>query len=392
MDRLEDLTHAEDIRLNAKCDRTVALYGYVRGSCLKRGSGVHLPGCGDLTAADVNFLPDPCPLPDMLKKLKRRRSLQEKEKCIYAPMAGVGGIVYDKDAVYIDLGGSHSHRNNKEEDIMEPSNELVKTIISAEKTLDEKMDESEVRLFAGAEPMKHEEDSRQRRKVVFDNELSENDSDAEDSTDDEANMSDGESASESDQDEQVNVSKNGNVDHDESESEPQDEDSRVNRDEEPPKKKRTLANTNKFILKELGVDSDEEENVEEEELSEVEALESHEEEKPTDELQEKSPKKAKDLKKHQKMNQLNEKNNLAKVKVVNALAVFERKSNDDKELPDDSSDDNEEDASASEEEGSEVESEEDDEVESAKLWKQDRMKQAAEAFYHRASNPQSLRR
>ena len=28
----EDLTDAEDLRVNAKCDRTVALYGYVRGA------------------------------------------------------------------------------------------------------------------------------------------------------------------------------------------------------------------------------------------------------------------------------------------------------------------------------------------------------------------------
>ena len=36
--------------------------------------------------------------------MKKRRTLVEKDKCIYAPMSGVGGVVYDKDAVYIDLG------------------------------------------------------------------------------------------------------------------------------------------------------------------------------------------------------------------------------------------------------------------------------------------------
>ena len=56
------------------------------------------------------FLPDPCPLPDQEKK----RSLNEKERLIYAPLSGVGGIVYDKDAVYIDLGGSHSHTQTSE--------------------------------------------------------------------------------------------------------------------------------------------------------------------------------------------------------------------------------------------------------------------------------------
>lgn len=51
------------------------------------------------------FLPDPCPLPEKLKK----RSLVDKERLVYAPFSGVGGIVYDKDAVYVELGGSHSH-------------------------------------------------------------------------------------------------------------------------------------------------------------------------------------------------------------------------------------------------------------------------------------------
>ena len=48
-------------------------------------------------------MPDPCPFPQQLKK----RSLNIKERLVYAPMSGVGGVVYDKDAIYIDLGGSH---------------------------------------------------------------------------------------------------------------------------------------------------------------------------------------------------------------------------------------------------------------------------------------------
>ena len=52
----------------------------------------HKQGCGDFALSSVSTLPDPCPLPDKLKK----RSLNEKEKLIYAPMTGVGGIVYDK--------------------------------------------------------------------------------------------------------------------------------------------------------------------------------------------------------------------------------------------------------------------------------------------------------
>lgn len=64
-------------------------------------------GYGDTKIADISYLPDPCPLPDKLKK----RTLLDKERLIYAPFSGVGGVVYDKDAVYIELGGSHSHKH-----------------------------------------------------------------------------------------------------------------------------------------------------------------------------------------------------------------------------------------------------------------------------------------
>jgi ribosome biogenesis protein BMS1 len=46
------------------------------------------------------------------KTKQARRVLNEKERLLYAPFSGVGGIVYDKDAVYIELGGSHSHRTS----------------------------------------------------------------------------------------------------------------------------------------------------------------------------------------------------------------------------------------------------------------------------------------
>uniref|UniRef100_A0A8C6P7R5 BMS1 ribosome biogenesis factor n=1 Tax=Nothobranchius furzeri TaxID=105023 RepID=A0A8C6P7R5_NOTFU len=106
VDRLEDLTNPEKVRMDPRCDRTVSLYGYLRGAHLKNKSQLHIPGVGDFQVSDVNFLPDPCPLPDAQKK----RALNEKERLLYAPMAGVGGLVYDKDAVYIDLPASHSRQ------------------------------------------------------------------------------------------------------------------------------------------------------------------------------------------------------------------------------------------------------------------------------------------
>ena len=54
------------------------------------------PGCGDFMLQDVTVLDNPCPLPGQEKK----RSLDDKEKMVYAPMSGVGGVLYDKVYLY----------------------------------------------------------------------------------------------------------------------------------------------------------------------------------------------------------------------------------------------------------------------------------------------------
>ncbi|CAJ1080477.1 ribosome biogenesis protein BMS1 homolog isoform X2 [Xyrichtys novacula] len=142
-DRMEDLTDPEKVRTDPKCDRTVSLYGYLRGTYLKNKGQVHIPGVGDFQVADVNFLPDPCPLPDAQKK----RALNEKERLLYAPMAGVGGVVYDKDAVYIDLPANHVNQQQEEG---RPTTELVQSLIDTQATLDAKMAASKVSLFSGS--------------------------------------------------------------------------------------------------------------------------------------------------------------------------------------------------------------------------------------------------
>ena len=42
--RLEDVTDPEAIRKDSKCDRNVCLYGYVRGTHLKKNTNIHIPG------------------------------------------------------------------------------------------------------------------------------------------------------------------------------------------------------------------------------------------------------------------------------------------------------------------------------------------------------------
>ena len=53
----------------------------------------------------ITLLGDPCPLPDV--NSEKRRKLSEKKKLlIHAPMSDVGGVIYDKDAVWINVPGN----------------------------------------------------------------------------------------------------------------------------------------------------------------------------------------------------------------------------------------------------------------------------------------------
>ena len=277
IDRLEDISNPEDVRVNAKCDRKVSIYGYVRGAHLRNKARVHLPGCGDFVVNEVTLLPDPCPLAASGDNLAKKKTLDEKEKTIYAPFSGVGGIVYDKDAVYIDLGGSH-HQNkaNKNKDInkSEPSNEMVATMIDTEYALDEKIEESEMRLFSKSEPIKSseiqgaksilqvddvmdKETGRHRKKVQFDDDLMLN-NDEDDGEDEE-----------SDEDEtEENVlrddSEQGGSTDDDSEQECKKGDNQHN--PEKANKSLKLKDRNKELLKEIGyADNDSSEESENEE-------------------------------------------------------------------------------------------------------------------------------
>lgn len=98
-------------------------------------------GVGDMKVHEVSFLPDPCPLPEVQKK----RTLLEKERLIYAPFSGVGGIVYDKDAVYIELKGSHSHKENEEESEQKA---ILKSVIEQKETVDDQMKNTGFKLFS----------------------------------------------------------------------------------------------------------------------------------------------------------------------------------------------------------------------------------------------------
>jgi ribosome biogenesis protein BMS1 len=210
-DRIEDLTDPELLHRKPNCDRTVTLYGYLRGTNLKPNMRVHIPGAGDHYLADVSVLPDPCPLPE-----KERKRLDEKSKLIYAPMSDVGGVMYDKDAVYINVPGHFTKKSAyapselQQEGQEEPAEEeeeqviphgtgekLVMNLQDAQDTLASQLEDSELRIFSGSAPVKaadvresleEDESGRTRRRAVFGNE--DEDEDMEDDDEDDEDEDD----------------------------------------------------------------------------------------------------------------------------------------------------------------------------------------------------------
>lgn len=158
-DRFLDITPPTQIEENPKCDRTVALYGYLRGTNFPaHGARVHVPGVGDLTVSGIEGLPDPCPTPFMDQQIAKatgkgaRRKLGDKQKLLFAPMSDVGGVLVDKDAVYIDVKTATFDRDSDEEDDAEArglGEQLVVGLQGERKLLGEA--DQGVRLFRGGE-------------------------------------------------------------------------------------------------------------------------------------------------------------------------------------------------------------------------------------------------
>ncbi|KAJ5467605.1 Ribosome biogenesis protein (Bms1) [Penicillium sp. IBT 31633x] len=172
-DRFLDITPPTQVEENPKCDRTVALYGYLRGTNFPaHGARVHVPGVGDLTVANIEGLPDPCPTPYMDQQIAKatgksnRRKLGEHQKLLFAPMSDVGGVLVDKDAVYIDIKTNTFDRNADEDSDDEERRGLGEHLVvglQGERRLLGEADQG-VRLFRGGEAIAQADDEVTGRK------------------------------------------------------------------------------------------------------------------------------------------------------------------------------------------------------------------------------------
>jgi ribosome biogenesis protein BMS1 len=157
IDSFRDVTHPTKIEEDPKCDRTITLSGYLRGTNFAaKGQRVHIPGLGDFTVSSMEALPDPCPTPYMTQAIAKetgkvgRRRLDEKEKKLHAPMSDKGGLKIDGDTIWItrEKGFSFDRDALDSTDLEEGVGLIVG--LQNERKLLGKTDEG-LRLFSGGE-------------------------------------------------------------------------------------------------------------------------------------------------------------------------------------------------------------------------------------------------
>lgn len=159
IDSWRDITHPTKIEGNEKCDRSIVLSGYLRGTNFaSQGQRVHIPGLGDYTVANMEVLPDPCPTPQMEQAIAKitgktgRRRLDDKEKKLHAPMSDRSGLKVDGDAIYIYRDKGFTFDKEAKDVERGEGEELIVNLQSERRLLGQT--EDGVQLFAGGEKLK----------------------------------------------------------------------------------------------------------------------------------------------------------------------------------------------------------------------------------------------
>ncbi|KAE9370998.1 DUF663-domain-containing protein [Stipitochalara longipes BDJ] len=153
IDSFRDVTHPTKIEDDSKCDRTVVLSGYLRGTNFAaEGQRVHIPGLGDYSISAMEALPDPCPTPYMDQAIAKatgktgRRRLDEKEKKLHAPMSDKSGLKIDGDTIWITREKGFNFDKDADDEERGEGEELIVNLQNERKLLGE-TDEG-VRLFS----------------------------------------------------------------------------------------------------------------------------------------------------------------------------------------------------------------------------------------------------
>lgn len=107
---------------------------------MDKNNRVHLNGLGDFDLKSVTKVEDPCPIElkktvkkkqqehqeEMNGKIKRKRTLKDRERSLYAPFSNIGAMNFENTTGYITIPDKYVvyTKLNEQENIMgaDPSN------------------------------------------------------------------------------------------------------------------------------------------------------------------------------------------------------------------------------------------------------------------------------
>lgn len=97
-----------DVNLTGKSDDPeeevmVSFFGYVRGNNFSKFSNVHVNGLGDFKIDYMTKVEDPCPIETVEIKGRKKRTLKQKEKVLYAPYCNINTLEYDRNEGYVNI-------------------------------------------------------------------------------------------------------------------------------------------------------------------------------------------------------------------------------------------------------------------------------------------------
>lgn len=126
MNRFENLS---EVSLKDDDPCRVAFFGYIRGCSYRINNSVHITGLGDYEIKEMKVMEDPCPplnknikddddkdageegeentAAGPVKKAKKKRSLKQNERLIYAPQSNLGFLNYEQTSGYITIPDKH---------------------------------------------------------------------------------------------------------------------------------------------------------------------------------------------------------------------------------------------------------------------------------------------
>ncbi len=150
-----DVTFLNSNSEDPEDDVMVSFFGYVRGNNLNKNSTMHIMGLGDYNVDFAIANEDPCPVETVEVNGKKKRTLKQKEKFLYAPYCNINSLEYDRNAGYITIPDKFvTFTKNIGENSKVTLDDGVRIVrdlqdMKKAKLIDEQINDNEFQLFEG---------------------------------------------------------------------------------------------------------------------------------------------------------------------------------------------------------------------------------------------------